>query len=27
MIARQGNLEQKKKLAKNIAGIKEEKNL
>jgi 4-hydroxybutyryl-CoA dehydratase/vinylacetyl-CoA-Delta-isomerase len=25
MIARQGNLEQKKKLAKNIAGIKEEK--
>jgi len=26
MIARQGNLEQKKKLAKNIAGIREEKN-
>jgi len=27
MIARQGNLEQKKKLAKNIAGIREEKNV
>jgi len=25
MIARQGNLEQKKKLAKKIAGVKEEK--